>query len=130
MLPETSPSEHFDPNRFLEDHSKAQYKPKEEPKKVEPKRAEHPKRYWVQIATGSNVSALKYDFRQMKKKNSAIFGDMVGWTSPWGNTRRMVIGPFEDLLSAKKFDAAFRKNGGDSFAWVSSKGTEVNKLTK
>ena len=97
-------------------------------KKAEPKKEEHPKRYWVQLATGSNISALKYDFRRMKRKNEKLFGKMDGWTSPWGKTRRMVIGPFDDLSSAKKFDSAFRKNGGDSFAWVSAKGTKVNKL--
>lgn len=102
--------------------------PKPEPKKVEPKKELHPKRYWVQLATGSNVSALKYDFRRMKKKNTSLFSNMEGWTSPWGKTKRMVIGPFTDLSSAKKFDSAFRKNGGDSFAWVSAKGTKVNKL--
>lgn len=102
--------------------------PKEVAKKVEPKKEEHPKRFWVQLATGSNVSALKYDFRRMKKKNNDLFGSMGAWTSPWGKTRRMVIGPFEDLSGAKKFDSAFRKSGGDSFAWVSAKGTKVNKL--
>ncbi|MEP2989547.1 MAG: tetratricopeptide repeat protein [Parasphingorhabdus sp.] len=102
--------------------------PKLEPEKVEPKKELHPKRYWVQLATGSNVSALKYDFRRMKKKNTSLFSNMEGWTSPWGKTKRMVIGPFTDLSDAKKFDSAFRKNGGDSFAWVSAKGTKVNKL--
>ncbi len=101
---------------------------KEEPKKAEPKQEGHPKRYWVQVATGSNLTALKYDFRQMKKKNTELFKNMDGWTSPWGNTRRMVVGPFDDLASAKKFDSTYRKNGGDSFAWVSKSGTEVNKL--
>lgn len=106
----------------------AQSDPKPEAKKIEPKKETHPKRYWVQLATGSNLNALKFDFRRMKKKNTKLFGDLTGWTSPWGKTRRMVIGPFEDLASAKKFDAAFRKNGGDSFAWVSANGTKVNKL--
>ena len=102
--------------------------PVAEKPKADEKKEEHPKRYWVQLATGSNISALKYDFRRMKKKNTALFGDMSGWTSPWGRTRRMVVGPFDDLASAKKFDSTFRKNGGDSFAWVSKKGTEVTKL--
>jgi len=101
---------------------------KSDSKIVSPKKEAHPKRYWVQVATGSNLKALKYDFRQMKKKNPKLFGDKGGWTSPWGKTRRMVVGPFDDLASAKKFDSSFRKNGGDSFAWVSKKGTEVNKL--
>lgn len=107
---------------------KVRAEPKEAPKKVEPKKENNPKRYWVQLATGSNVEALKYDFRRMKRKNTSLFGEMEGWTSPWGKTRRMVVGPFKDLASAKKFDAAFRKNGGDSYAWVSAKGTKVNKL--
>lgn len=102
--------------------------PRDTVKKAELKKEEHPKRYWVQLATGSNISALKYDFRRMKRKNESLFGNMGGWTSPWGKTRRMVVGPFDDLSSAKKFDSAFRKNGGDSFAWVSANGTKVNKL--
>lgn len=103
---------------------------KEQPKKAPPKKPtiKHPKRYWVQVATGSNLKALKYDFRRMGKKNTALFKGKSGWTSAWGKTRRLVVGPFDDMASAKKFESGFRKNGGDGFAWVSAKGTEVNKL--
>ncbi len=99
-------------------------------KKVEekPKPPEHPKRYWVQIATGSDLKALKFDYRRMAKKNADLFADTNGWTSPWGKTRRLVVGPFEDIRAAKKFEAGFRKGGGDGFAWISADGTKVNKL--
>ncbi len=105
---------------------------KAEPKKekAEPKKPKHPKRYWVQIATGSKLSALKYDFRRMAKKHGGIFKGKSAWTSPWGRTRRLVVGSFDSLSAAKKFEKAFRKGGGDGFAWVSAQGTEVNKLTK
>ena len=112
--------------------AKPKVEPKAEEKKPEPKTEEpkHPKRYWVQIATGRNRDALKYDYRRMAKKNRSLFNGKSGWTSPWGRTRRLVVGPFDSLGAAKKFDATFRKGGGDSFAWVSKQGTEVNKLTK
>ncbi len=95
---------------------------------AEPKPPEHPKRYWVQIATGSDLKALKYDYRRMSKKNADLFAATSGWTSPWGKTKRLVVGPFDDLSAAKKFEAGFRKGGGDGFAWVSADGTKVNKL--
>ena len=97
---------------------------------VKPKEPEHPKRYWVQIATGSNLDALKFDYRRMAKKHGELFKGEKGWTSPWGNTRRLVIGPFDDFKAAKAFEADFRKDGGDGFAWASADGVEVNELTK
>ena len=126
----------------LEKITPATPKPKSAPAKVEPKEpeskkaepekttGEHPKRFWVQIATGSNLSALKYDYRRMAKKHGDLFDGNEGWTSPWGQTRRLVVGPFDDLKAAKSFEADFRKGGGDGFPWVSAQGTEVNKLGK
>lgn len=97
---------------------------------VKSKEPEHPKRYWVQIATGSDLNALKYDSRRMTKKHSDLFKDNRIWTSPWGSTRRMVVGPFDDFKAAKAFEADFRKDGGDGFAWASADGVEVNELGK
>ncbi|HEY9092365.1 SPOR domain-containing protein [Parasphingorhabdus sp.] len=96
--------------------------------KAKPEPPKYPKRYWVQIATGSDIKALKFDFNRIIKKNPDLFTGLEGWTSPWGQTRRMVVGPFADMQAAKKFEAGFRKAGGDGFAWVSNDGTVVNKL--
>ena len=90
----------------------------------------HPKRYWVQIATGANLNALKFDWRRMTKKQPDLFKSQKAWTSPWGATRRMVVGPFDDFKAAKAFEAELRKGGGDGFAWASADGVEVNELTK
>jgi len=97
---------------------------------VKPKEPAHPKRYWVQIATGSNLDALKFDYRRMTKKQPDIFKSQKAWTSPWGRTRRLVVGPFDDFKAAKAFEADYRKDGGDGFAWASADGVEVNELGK
>ncbi|PHR15810.1 MAG: hypothetical protein COA41_15995 [Sphingopyxis sp.] len=97
---------------------------------VKPKEPAHPKRYWVQIATGANLNALKFDYRRMTKKQPELFKSRKAWTSPWGATRRMVVGPFDDFKAAKAFEAELRKGGGDGFAWASADGVEVNELTK
>jgi tetratricopeptide (TPR) repeat protein len=97
---------------------------------VKPKEPAHPKRYWVQIATGSNLDALKFDYRRMTKKQPDIFKSQKAWTSPWGRTRRLVVGPFDDFKAAKAFEADYRKDGGDGFAWASADGVEVNELEK
>jgi len=102
----------------------------EEKAPAKPKEPLHPKRYWVQIATGSNLNALKFDYRRMTKKQPEMFKGQKGWTSPWGQTRRLVVGPFDDFKAAKAFEADYRKAGGDGFAWASADGVEVNELTK
>lgn len=119
----------------LDEIEPAKPKPKVEAKPVEkapvkPKEPEHPKRYWVQIATGSDLSALKYDSRRMARQHSELFKGKKTWTSPWGRTRRLVVGPFDDFKAAKAFEADFRKGGGDGFAWASADGVEVNELTR
>ncbi|AMO72249.1 hypothetical protein AZE99_10645 [Sphingorhabdus sp. M41] len=105
-------------------------KPVEKKAPVKPKEPQHPKRYWVQIATGSNIDALKFDYRRMTKKQPDLFKSQKAWTSPWGKTRRLVVGPFDDFKAAKAFEADYRKDGGDGFAWASADGVEVNELTK
>jgi len=115
---------------------KPKSKPKVKPKAAEPKKAEkakpkpplHPKRHWVQIATGRDPSALRYDYRRFSKKFPDLFSGKPGWTSKWGKTRRLVVGPFDSVRSAKQFETKFRKGGGDGFAWISAIGTEVVKL--
>lgn len=119
----------------LDEIEPAKPKPKiiakvEEKAPVKPKEPVHPKRYWVQIATGSNLNALKFDYRRLTKKHPDMFKGQKGWTSPWGQTRRMVVGPFDDFKAAKAFEADYRKDGGDGFAWASADGVEVNELTK
>ena len=102
--------------------------------KVDPKiaakaklQAANPARYWVQIATGE-ASALGFDYRKWTKKNPVMFKSLSGWTSPWGRTSRLLVGPFADMKLAKKWEADFKKSGGDAFMWKSENGVVVTAL--
>jgi Flp pilus assembly protein TadD len=85
-------------------------------------------RIFVQIATGADATGLGYDYRRAAKKNAALFSGREGWTASWGKTRRLLVGPFPDMKSAKKWETDFRKAGGDGFVWQSDKNAEVEKL--
>jgi Flp pilus assembly protein TadD len=86
-----------------------------------------PSRFWVQIATG-NVAAFSGDMRNYARKYPALFKGQDAWTSPWGNSSRLVIGPFDDMKSAKKWEADYNKAGGKGFVWRSEKGADVKPL--
>jgi len=109
--------------------AEAKAKQEAEAKKAEKlAKAANPARHWVQVATGSDVKALAFDLRRMAKKYPELFKGQDGWTSQWGQTRRLVIGPFDSLKAAKEWDSDYRKAGGDSFLWSSTDGLEVEKL--
>jgi len=102
--------------------------------KVDPKIAakakaerDHPARYWVQIATG-NANALGFDYRKLIKTYSALLKGRSPYTSEWGRTDRLLVGPFPDLKAAKKWEGDYKKAGGDAFMWKSQVGEVVNPL--
>ncbi len=95
--------------------------------KVEPKTAPQPARIWVQVATGAEA-ALGGDYRRFAKKSPELFKGKEGWTSVWGKSSRLLVGPFPDTKAAKKWEADFRKDGGSGFVWNSENGTVVKKL--
>ncbi len=102
--------------------------------KVDPKIAakakaekDNPARFWVQVAAG-DAGALGFDFKKFAKKYPELFKGKNGWTTPWGRTDRLLIGPFADQKAAKKWDGDFKKAGGDSFMWKSEIGIPVTQL--
>lgn len=102
--------------------------------KVDPKAAAktklenaNPARFWVQIATG-DASALGFDYRKWVKKNPELFKSRNPWTSPWGKTDRLLVGPFADMKAAKKWEGDFKMAGGGGFMWKSEIGVPVNPL--
>ena len=108
------------------DASKA---PKIDPKAAAKAKLEaaNPARIWVQIATGE-ASGLGFDYRKLTKNNPALFKAQKPWTSPWGKTARLLVGPFADVKAAKKWEGDFKKAGGDAFMWKSEIGVPVDAL--
>lgn len=89
--------------------------------------AANPARIWVQIATGE-ASGLGFDYRKLTKNNPILFKAQKPWTSPWGKTARLLVGPFPDVKAAKKWEGDFKKAGGDAFMWKSEIGVPVDAL--
>ena len=112
--------------KAVADASKA---PKIDPKAAAKAKLEaaNPARIWVQIATGE-ASGLGFDYRKLTKNNPVLFKAQKPWTSPWGKTARLLVGPFPDVKAAKKWEGDFKKAGGDAFMWKSEIGVPVNAL--
>ncbi len=88
---------------------------------------ENAARIWVQVATG-DAPGFQSDMRIFRKKYADLFKGKESWSSPWSKSSRLLVGPFADLKEAKKWEADFRKAGGDGFVWRSEKGIEVKPL--
>jgi len=112
--------------KAVADASKA---PKIDPKAAAKAKLEaaNPARIWVQIATGE-ASGLGFDYRKLTKNNPILFKAQKPWTSPWGKTARLLVGPFADVKAAKKWEGDFKKAGGDAFMWKSEIGVPVDAL--
>lgn len=87
-----------------------------------------PSRVWVQVATGKDVKALGFDWRKFAKKSPALLGKRDAYTAKWGETRRLVTGPFDSAKAANTFVSDLKKAGIDAFVFTSDAGEDVAPL--
>jgi Flp pilus assembly protein TadD len=89
----------------------------------------HPSRIWVQLATGRDKSALGFDWRRMVKQADALFKVRRPSVSSWGQTNRLLTGPFESEAQANAFIGQLRRADIDgAFVWNSPAGQIVDPL--
>ena len=89
----------------------------------------HPSRIWVQLATGRDKNGLGFDFRRMAKQADAQFRAKRAFVSAWGQTNRLLTGPFESEAAANGFIAQLRRGNIDgAFVWTSPAGQVVDAL--
>lgn len=89
----------------------------------------HPSRIWVQVATGRGKKALALDWNKLVKADPAVFKARKSFTSAWGQTNRLLTGPFETEAAAKAYVAQLKKAGVDGpFMWLSPAGQVVDAL--
>ena len=94
-----------------------------------PAKPAHPSRIWVQVATGRDKAALGYDWRRLTREDAATFRGKQAWISAWGQTNRLLTGPFETQASANAFLAQLRRADVDgAFLWTSPAGQVVDAL--
>ena len=88
----------------------------------------HPARIWVQIATGANPKALAFDYNRFAKRNAALFKGKSGGTADWGQTRRLLVGPFANRKAAQTWLDDYKRAEGDGFLFNSEAGEAVDPI--
>lgn len=91
--------------------------------------AKQPSRVWVQVATGRDKSALAYDWRRLTRENTDVLGKRQAYVSAWGQTNRLLTGPFDSTKAANTFLSQLKKAGvSGGFIWTSPAGQVVDGL--
>ncbi|WP_305098230.1 SPOR domain-containing protein [Croceibacterium aestuarii] len=93
-----------------------------------PKPPANPKRYWVQVATGRDIGALGFDWRRIQRKAGPLLKSNDAFTASWGQTNRLVTGPYDSEAEALKTVKSLKDKGLDTFAFTSEQGEEVRPL--
>jgi Flp pilus assembly protein TadD len=104
--------------------------PKSDPVKAKPKPKPpaNPQRFWAQVATGRDVKALAFDWRRLQRDGGALLAKRDPYTAKWGQTRRLLTGPYKSEDEADKAVAALKKKGIDAFEFTSDEGQEVTPI--
>lgn len=90
---------------------------------------QQPSRIWVQVATGRSKAALGFDWRRMAKDDAAVFRGKKPYVAAWGQTNRLLTGPFESEAAANAFVTQLRRADVDgAFLWTSPAGQVVDAL--
>lgn len=101
---------------------------KTSPAKPEPAKPAHPSRYWVQIATGQDKSALRFDWRRLSKQAGGLLDGKGPFVTAWGQTNRLLAGPYKTREEARKALKDLQEKGFDAFTFTSPDGQEVADL--
>jgi hypothetical protein len=89
----------------------------------------HPSRIWIQLATGRDRSALGFDWRKFTRDDPDAFKGKKPFASAFGQSNRLLTGPFESQAQANAYLATLRKAGvTGAFVWTSPAGQVVDAL--
>ncbi|WP_158611065.1 tetratricopeptide repeat protein [Aurantiacibacter spongiae] len=87
-----------------------------------------PARHWVQVATGQDVDAFRFDWRRIVRASDGLLDNYDAFTAPWGQTNRLLTGPFASAADANAFVRELGEAGVDAFRFSSSAGEEISPL--
>lgn len=124
----------FEPPREVEAKPEPKAEPKPAPKAApkpapKPEPPKHPKRFWVQVATGKDIAALKFDWRRISRKSAEALGKSAkAYVTPWGESTRLLTGPYDSLKAAQEVVSTLKEGGQDSFTFTSADGQEIKPL--
>lgn len=102
--------------------------PEPQPEPAPPPPPAHPSRHWVQVATGQDLAAFRFDWRRIVRNAGGLLDGKDAFTAPWNQTNRLVTGPFDSRTAAQQFISELGEAGVDSFRFTSAAGEEVVPL--
>lgn len=102
--------------------------PREVRAAAEPAQPSNPSRHWVQLATGRDVSAFRFDWRRLARNANGLLDGREPHRVRWNQTNRLVTGPFDSAAEAQDFVTALGRQGIDAFRFTSAEGEEVVAL--
>ncbi len=102
--------------------------PRESEVEAEPEEPEHPRRQWVQVATGKDRSALRFDWRRFNRTAPDELSGLNPHVVRWGEANRLLAGPLGTAQEARQLVTALRAQGLDSFTYTSPEGQEIQEL--
>ncbi len=88
----------------------------------------HPSRQWVQVATGQNTDAFRFDWRRIRREAGGLLDNVEVHVAPWGQTNRLLAGPFDSAREAQDMVSALAGAGVSTFRYTSREGEEVSPL--
>ena len=87
-----------------------------------------PSRQWVQVATGQDTAAFRFDWRRIKREAGGLLDTREAFQARWGESNRLLTGPFPNAAAANAFVAQLTEKGVDAFRFTSATGEEVRPL--
>jgi tetratricopeptide (TPR) repeat protein len=99
------------------------------PRAAPPPKPVIPSRHWVQVATGRDARALEFDWRRIKRVAGGLLDRPAPHVAAWGQTNRLVAGPFASAREADQMVARLKEKKVDSFRFTSAQGEEVKPLS-
>jgi tetratricopeptide (TPR) repeat protein len=91
--------------------------------------ASRQKRFWVQLASGANASALAGQMRKIRARSEDMLNGISGYIAEEPGKARLLVGPFRNSADAETFAADLETLNIDAFRWISPEGQPVRKLT-
>jgi Flp pilus assembly protein TadD len=78
------------------------------------------KKIWLQLAEGSDRSALGSQFASLKSRNRDLFDGITGYVAQSGSAARLVIGPFRSASDADTFAEDLESVNVNARPWKNS----------
>lgn len=70
---------------------------------------------------------MRFTYRRYARAN-AIFAGQEGWTTPLGQTNRLLVGPFASGAAAQEFINTLAEVGIEALRWRSPEGQAITRL--